>query len=517
MGTQESNKGLFSHIDKSTFIPSVGILAIALVSIIFFPELTNKILSTLQSKFSIGMSWFIILIVGLNFFFLMWIALSKYGNIVLGETENDKPEFSTISWICMLFSAGVGIGFICFGVAEPIWHLYDSTHTVNMGTAGTPAGVPMGIQVSISNWGASCWALFAIGGLAIALPAYKKQLPMCISTGLYGLLGDKVTNSPWAKVVDVLGIIASVSGNAAALGMGILSISTAMNLVFGISVSPMLNAGIMLAIILIYIICTITGLDRGIKFMSNANVIVAGLLVIFILICGPSIYILNLFTEVTGLYVREFINMNFFTDAGRLVPREWLQWWPVFYWLWWISYIPFIGGFVARISRGRTLREFALGVSIAPVGFSLIWFTTLGGAGAWAQFVDGLKIWETMQSSGTEPAIYMLLQTYPMGTLACLIAICSLVTFTVTTSNSAAFFLAMQVSHGIANPSKSALILWGSILGAVGLGVAIIGGSEAMKALKALTVVGALPFCFVLGLYMISTYRMLKKIDTKTF
>ncbi len=513
----DSKSSFFSSIDKQIFIPSATSLLVMILAIIFLPDMSNKILGALQQGIVKHMSWFIMLLVACNFFLCVWIALSRYGNIVLGATEEDTIEFSTMTWLAMLFSAGVGIGFICFGVAEPMWHQYTSTHTVIAKTAGTPAAVPMGIQISVSDWGASCWALFAMGGLAIALPAYKKNMPMTVSTGLYGIMGDKVLTSKWAKLADVLGIIASVAGNSAALGMGVLSIATAMNRIFAVEVTSGWLLGIMGFIMLVYIICTATGLDRGIKYMSNANVIVAGLLALFVLLTGPTTYILNLFTEVTGLYVSEFVTMNFFTHAGALMPDEWLHWWPIFYWLWWISYIPFIGGFVARISRGRSLRQYLLGVCFMPVGLSLVWFTVFGGAASWAQFVDGVKIWETMQAQGSEPAIYMLLESYPLGTLACVAAMLSLITFTVTTSNSAAFFLGMQVNFGARNPTNAALMLWGTILGGVGIGVTLIGGDASMQALKALTVAGSAPFCIILLLYMVSVVKMIQRIDKNEF
>ena len=503
---------ILGDTDYPVFLSVMGFMAVILAAVIMNPAALNSALGFFQNAVTVNFSWFIMALVAFNFFFAMWIAFSKYGAITLG-VEGDKPEFSFVSWVAMLFSAGVGIGFICFGVAEPMWHLYTSTHTANMGATGTPQGVPMAIQVTISNWGASCWALFAVGGMAIALPSYRKGLPMCVGTGLFGILGKKCTTSPFAKAADTIGIIGAISGNSAALGMGVMSISSAMLRMFGVEIGPVGQFLIMASIIVAFIISSVTGLQRGVKFLSVANLFVAAAILIFVLCVGPTNYLTNMLTEVTGLYIREFVNMNFFTDAGHLKQDSWVHWWPVFYWLWWISYIPFVGGFIARISKGRTLRQFVLGVTMATTAVSIVWFTIMGGAGAWAQLVDKLPLWDTMQAQGSEPAVYMLMESYPFGKIAMFMALLSLVIFTVTTSDSASFFISMQVSKGNINPTVGARILWGLVLGLLGVCVMVVGGKESMNALKSLAVAGSAPFCIIQVFLIVSLYKMLKMID----
>lgn len=508
---------LIGSVDKYIFWPTIISLFLILLVVVGFADVSGPILTGLQNYFTTYWSWFIMLIVGTNFFFAMFIAFSSYGKIILGN-DNDKPEFSFWVWLCMLFSTGVGIGFICFGVAEPLWHLYTSTHVKDMGIAGTPDALPMALQISIMDWGASAWALFAIGGLAIALPCYRKGLPMCVGTSLYGIMGDKVRTSMWSKLTDVIGIIASVCGNSAALGMGILSICWVVNRLFGIEITLTIQAVFMFAVLIAYIVSTATGLNKGIKYLSLANVYVGIALCIFVLIVGPTTFILNNFTEQVGLSFTEFVTLNFFTDAGSIEQDKWIHWWPVFYWLWWISYIPFVGGFVARISRGRTIRQFILGVSIAPVAMSLVWFTIFGSAGAWAQFVDSVPIWETMQVQGSEPAIYLLLESYPFGILASIVALVSLMIFTVTTSDSASFYISLQVSGQCDGTAVlPARVLWGLILGMFAVAIIFLGGTNAMTALKAVTIVGAAPFCLILVLMQISLWKMLRSISAGKF
>lgn len=516
-GPSLANYRLIGTVDKHIFWPSIISLAAILVLVIGFTQWTAPVLSAFQSYISVSWSWFIMLLVAVNFFYTMWIALSKYGKIKLGK-EDDQPEYRFFTWVCMLFSTGVGIGFICFGVAEPMWHLFTSTHTANLGATGQPTGVPMAIQISIMDWGASCWALFSLGGLAIALPSYRKGLPMCVGSSLYGLMGEKVRYSLWSKAADVVGIIASICGNSAALGMGVLSICWVVNRIFGVTVSLGMQAVVIAIIILGYIVSSATGLNRGIKYLSISNVYIAISLCLFVLFVGPTTYILNMFTEVLGMCFTQFIPLNFFTDAGHMKQDEWVHWWPIFYWLWWISYIPFVGGFVARISRGRSIRQFLLGSAIAPVGMSIVWFTVFGGAGAWAQFVDSIPIWQTMQAQGSEPAIYMLLESYPLGTAACLVALLSLTIFTVTTSDSASFYISLQVSSRSGGTAVlGARMLWGIILGVMAVSIIFLGGTDAMSALKSITIAGSAPFCVILVFMQISVWKMLKKIDAGTF
>ena len=503
---------LMGDTDYPIFATVMALMLCILAAVSINPAGVSGALSFFQNVITVNFTWFIMLLVGVNFFFAMWIALSKHGKIILGK-EGDKPEFSYISWVSMLFSAGVGIGFVCFGVAEPMWHLYTSTHTANMGATGAAEGVPMAIQITVSNWGASCWALFAVGGMAIALPSYRKNLPMCVGTGLFGILGKKCTTSPIAKAADTLGIIGAICGNSAALGMGVMSISTAMLRIFGIEIGTFGQFSIMATIIVAFIISSVSGLQRGVRILSVGNLVIAAGLLIFVLFAGPTTYLLNMVTEVTGMYVSQFVNMNFFTDAGHLQQGDWLRWWPVFYWLWWISYIPFVGGFIARISKGRSLREFVVGVTLATTVVSILWFTIMGGAGAWAELVDNLPIWTTMQAQGSEPAVYMLLESYPLGNIAATLALISLLVFTVTTSDSASFFISMQVSKGNRNPTAAARILWGLVLGMLGVAVMAVGGAEAMNALKSLAVAGSAPFCIIQVMLIISLYKMLKMID----
>lgn len=500
-------------VDKTIFWPSILSLLAILLLITIGSSFASEVLTGVQNYFTTYWSWLILLIVGVNFFFALFLAFSRFGKYTLG-IEGDKPEYSFFVWLSMLFSTGVGIGFICFGVAEPMWHLFTSAHNTQLGIAGTPAGVPNAIQLSIMDWGASCWALFAIGGLAIGIPCYRKELPMCVGTSLYGLLGDDVYKSKWSKLSDILGIVASICGNSAALGMGILSISWVINRIFGVEITTSFQAAFTIAIFLAYIISTATGLDKGIKYLSLANVYVAIALCVFVLIVGPTTYILNNFTQQVGLSVTDFIHLSFFTDAGSFTQDEWLHWWPVFYWLWWVSYIPFVGGFLARISRGRSIREFILGVSIAPVGMSLVWFTIFGSAGAWAEFVDNIPIFETMQAQGSEPAIYLLLESYPFGTLASLVALLSLVIFTVTTSDSASFYISLQVSGACGGQAVlPARVLWGAILGLFAVSVIFLGGADAMAALKGITIAGSAPFCIILIFMQVSLWKMLNLIS----
>lgn len=504
---------IIGNIDRVIFWPAVISLLVLLAIALTLTDKANTMLLGLQNYFCISWGWFINALVGINFFYIIYIGLSRFGNIKLGK-DTDNPEYNTLSWICMLFSAGVGIGYVCFGVAEPMWHSFTATTIKRLGIAGTPEAFPLGIQSAIMDWGATCWALFALGGLAIALPCYRKNLPMTVGTSLYGLSGDKHRTSIWVKLTDVIGIIAAICGNSAALGMGVLSICWVINYLFGIETTIGLKVFIAFAILLLYIISTATGLNRGLKYLSLTNVVVASLLCLYVLITGPTTYILNIITEEIGLTITHLIPQAFFSDAGSIEQDSWLYWWPIFYWLWWISYIPFVGGFVARISRGRTIRQFVFGVTFIPVGMALIWFSVFGGAGSWAQFVDGIQIWQVMEAQGSEPAIWTLLSSYPLGTIICIIALISLICFTVTTSDAASFYISLQCSgQSDGSAVLGARLLWALLLGSFASILIFLGGTDAMTTLKGFTIAGATPFCIITILMEISLWKMLKKIE----
>lgn len=498
---------IIGDYDPLLFWPVLTIfLAIVTVGALH-PDAMGATLNQIRNFLIFNFSWALLSGVGLTLFFSIYLIFSPYADLKLGRDE-DQPEFSFIAWVSMLFSCGLGIGFVFFAVSEPLTHLFQSSHLVDQGISGSFQAIPGAVQMAIFDWGLHAWALFAVGGWAIAFPAYRKGLPLNISTGLYGILGDKCKTSLWGKLADGLGVLGTVGGNAASIGLGVASISFGIFTLFGIELGNLGKAGIMLLIIIAYVCSASSGVERGIKFLSLTNLFLAGCVLFMLLFMGnaPTQYLLNLIIQEFGEYFDGLIRLTFWTDAGNPEQRSWLGWWVIFNWLWWISYVPFCGGFIARISKGRTLREFVLGVLIVPMLLTVIWFSVWGGSAAYTEVTGIVPLWETVQNN-FESGIYTLLSTIKGGWWLSLIVLFNMVIFAVTTADSASFFASIQMSRGNQNPKVAMRLLWGLIIGGTGLLFQLLGG---FTAIKSLAIVVGFPFFFVSIAFILSVFKMLQ-------
>ncbi|MAR71510.1 MULTISPECIES: BCCT family transporter [Halomonas] len=498
---------IFGQYDRSLFWPVLLIYGLIMACALFFPTLTGQVLSSTRDFLIFNFGWGFLLGMGGALLFCLYLVISPYGDLKLGA-DDEVPEFSYGAWISMLFSCGFGIGFVFFSVAEPLTHLYQSSHVIDMGATGEAAGVAKAVQLTLLDWGMHGWAVFAIAAWAIAFPAYRLGLPLTVATGLYGILGERCNTSVWGRLANALGIIGTIGGNATMIGLGVASINYGLATLFGWDLGPVGQALVMIVVIVAYVISAATGVERGIKVLSQANMVMAGAILLALLFFGhaPTQYLLNLATQQVGDYFGEVFALQFWSDAGNFEQREWLGWWVVFYWLWYISYIPFCGGFIARISRGRTLREFIVGVILVPMLLAIGWFSIWGGSAGYVEVTGIAPLWEGVQQK-PESGIYALLESMPGGWWLSLGVLFNIVIFAVTTSDSASFFAAMQVSNGDENPKVSMRLLWGVVIGFTGIMFQLTGGFDAIRSLA--IVVGA-PF-FVVGIaYMVSVYRMLK-------
>lgn len=493
--------------DPALFWSVLTLFGVVIGCGLIVPEQTASTLISIRNYLIFNFSWAFLLGVGATLIFSIYLLFSSFGDMKLGKAE-DKPEFSFVSWVAMLFSCGMGIGFVFFSVAEPLTHLYQSSHTLDAGTAGAVAGVPTAIQLSVTDWGLHAWALFAIGGWAIAFPAYRLGKPLNIATGLYGILGDRCHTSLWGKVADALGVLGTVGGNATMIGIGVASISYGLNQLFGLELDDIGKAGVMLIVIVAYVCSAATGIERGIKILSMANLILASGVVTTLLFFGnaPLQYLLNLFTQQFGEYFGGLVKMTFWSDAGNVEQRDWLGWWVVFNWLWWISYIPFCGGFIARISKGRTLREYMLGVLLTPLLLTIFWFSIWGGSASYTELNSIAPLWDEVQKN-PEAGVYSLLETMSIGWWLSVVVLINIVIFAVTTSDSASYFVAMQMAKGNQNPKLGMRLLWGLIIGVTGIIFQLTGG---FTAIKSLAIVVGTPFFFVSIAFIFSVYNMLK-------
>ncbi|MEH0022902.1 MAG: BCCT family transporter [Desulfobacter sp.] len=504
---------IFGDYDEKIFYPVLALLGLILAAILIDADAVKKAFDSVNNWLIFNFSWGFLIGVAAVVFFAIWVGLSKYGDMRLGK-DTDRPEFSFIAWVAMMFSAGFGLSTLMWCAAEPLYHLYQSSWTVDAGIAGTPAGIPRAMMLTWFDWGLHGWALFAVGGLAIAFPAYRMDKPMTLGIGLFGILKEKSLTGFWGKLADVLGVISTLGGNAASLGFGVLSIAYGIKFITGIELGTAGTLVAMSMIVAAFIISAASGVERGIKYLSLINIYIGIGMIIYLLVAGPTGYLLSLITQTFGEYVSKVVTLSFWTDAahfkdGAWAQRSWLNWWVIFYWLWWVSYIPFCSGFIARISRGRTIREYILGTTIVPVLMTFVLFGVWGGNAAHLEVTGQAPMWDAVQNDFGS-TIYTLLSQFPMGGVLCVIVFFSIVCFGVTTSDSASYFISMQISKGSLNPAIGMRIFWGVLLGGIGL---ILLASGKLNALKAMAIVVGAPFFFVVLAYMVSIVKMLKMAE----
>lgn len=460
-----------------------------------FEKVGNGVFSFLVNEFG----WFYTLSMSSFVIFAVWIGFfSKYKDIRLGP-DDSKPEYSNISWFAMLFSAGMGIGLVFWGAAEPLNHFMAPLGV----EAGTEAAKEFAVSKSFLHWGLHPWANYSVLALALAYMQFRKNKPGLISSVFIPLLGEDVVSGWAGKLIDILAVFATVAGVATSLGIGTYQINSGLNFLFGIPESSMVQITIVVVVTIVFMGSAITGLDRGIKFLSNLNIGIAVLLVIGAFIIGPSVYILNLFVEGIGIYIRDFAQNSF--QLGAFGDTSWYGGWTIFYWAWWIAWAPFTGTFIARISRGRTIKEFVTGVLLVPTLASFIWFAVFGGMGF--NLGSGIAA-DAIKSTST--AFFVVMREYPMGSAMSVIAIVLLFTFFVTSANSATFVLGMFTSHGDLNPDTKRKFVWGIIQSSLALSL-MIGSSNGLQMLQTISIVAAFPFAFIMLLAMVSLVKVLRE------
>jgi glycine betaine transporter len=416
------------------------------------------------------------------------LAASRYGHIRLGR-DDDRPEFSTGSWVAMLFAAGMGIGLVFWGVAEPLYHLTGPP--LEMAEPGTNEAARLGLQYTVFHWGLHPWAMYAIMGMALAYGVFRKGRPSLISSAVIPLMGEHRTRL--RRVVDTLAIFTTVFGAATSLGLGAMQINSGLALNYG---APR-NNGVVLAVIfgltLLFVLSAVSGVHKGIKIVSNINVILAGLLAAFVFVLGPTTHIFNTITETSGDYLAGLPGMSFASGASG--GGEWLASWTLFYWAWWISWTPFVGAFIARISRGRTIRHFVGFVMIIPTLVSLVWFSVLGGAATRLQLTGQAELSDALTESGTEGALFSLLGEFPLATLTSSVVMVLIALFFVSSADSASVVLSMLSQRGTLSPNRWMVALWGTSIAGVAAALTLAGGLDVMQSA---TILVATPFLLVL-------------------
>ena len=420
--------------------------------------------------------------------FCIWVGFfSKYKNIPLGP-NGSKPEHSNFAWFSMLFSAGMGVGLVFWGVAEPL--NYYVAPLVGIEPMSKEA-MRFAFAKSFLHWGIHPWANYCIIALALAYMTFRKGAPGLISSIFLPLLGEKAVNGVFGKVVDVLAIIATAAGVATSLGMGVLQINSGMNFLFGIPETVTVQMILIAGLCIVYTLTAVAGIDKGISLVCDINVKISVVLMfILMLFVGPTVEIINNLIEGTGAYLSGLITST--SEVGAYTDRGWFNAWTIFYWAWWVAWAPFTGSFVARISRGRTIGEFIKGVMLLPAGFSIIWFSIFGTMGLEC---DAGLITEAVKN--TSLCLFQVIDQYPLGTVWCIIIFVLICTFFITSANSATFVLGMYSEHGDMNPSNKTKVIWGVLMAALAAAM-MIGGTDGLGMLQTLSIVGAFPFLFVM-------------------
>jgi glycine betaine transporter len=432
--------------------------------------------------------------------FLVFLASSRYGRIRLGS-DDSRPEFKTRSWIAMILSAVMGIGLISYGVAEPVSHFAAPPHGLT--EAGTREAAVVAMQYSFFDWGLHAWALFAVFGLAIGYSTHRKGRRGLVSPMFAPLLGDRV-NGPIGKAIDILAIVATLFGTTTSLGLGALQINNGLNALYDVPTTTAVQVGIITVVTVLFTASAVTGVHKGIRYLSETAMGLGALLFVFMLVAGPTIYLINLFTQSLGLYANNFLSMSLRTPAdGDLV---FMQYWTYFMLSWWISWGAFVGVFLARISRGRTIREFIVGVLVVPSIVFFAWFTVFGGTGMHLDLVDGGNIAE-VTSNDVNAAFFAVLAAFPFATVTSLLAIVLVVLFFVSGADANTYVLSMLSSDGALRPRTPVLVLWGVLTGAVAIVLLLAGG---LSALQTAVIVSSAPFLVIIAGLAVSFWRELR-------
>ena len=479
------------------------ILAFVLWAIIW-QDSAADVVSKIDEQVVGNLSWFYMALVSCFVIFVLWVGLGRFGDIKLGK-DHDKPEFSTGSWLAMLFAAGMGIGLVFWGVAEPMSFFHDPKPEVG----GSDAEKTQFAMVqTFLHWGIHPWAIYVVVGLAVAYAVHRKGRPVSIRWALEPIFGDKIKGR-WGDVIDIVAVVGTIFGIATSLGLGVKQIAAGLDFIdWAESSDPLLV--ILIAVITAFAtLSVVSGVGRGIKWLSNINMVVAGLIMLFVVIAGPTLFVFNGFVQDIGVYLQDVVRLSFDTGAASGDDgTSWVNGWTTFYWGWWISWSPFVGIFIARISRGRTVREFVCGVLLVPTLLTFFWFAVFGGSGI-SEAINGSEDFKNADGAVSEDlAMFQLLDTLPGGSFIAGVTILLIVLFFVTSSDSGSYVVCMLTSGGDPEPPMWTRVFWCVLEGAVAAALLLAAaGDEALNTLKTTAVLVALPFSFVMIGMSIATIK----------
>jgi glycine betaine transporter len=487
---------------QPVFIISFLIIALFVVVGATFPEAFGEAATAGLDWATLTFGWFFLVSVFGFVVVLLFLAFSKYGDTKLGPPDSE-PEFSYYSWVAMLLAAGFGIGLVFYGVAEPMSHFSEPPY--GLAEPETVEAARLALQYSFFNWGVSQWSAFCIVGLIMGFFQFRKGKPGLVSAVMEPALEKVAGRRQIATALDIFAVIATVVGVATSLGLGVLQVNGGLNYLYGIPESFLWQAVILAIMVVAYMISASTGLEQGIRILSTTNLTIAMGLVIFVVIFGPSLQILRSFIEGMGAYFQNFVYMSL--QANPHSDSTWASSWTIFYWAWVIAWSPFVGTFVARVSYGRTIREFVIGVLMVPPLLACVWHGIFGGAALSFDLAENAGIAQVVQENITF-SLFRFLELFPATTLLSLLSMALIFIFLITSADSASYIVAQLTDYGSTNPPLLKRLVWGTMIAGICLTLIATGGLEA---LQAAAILAALPFVLVLYAMVWMLFRELAR------
>ena len=495
----ESEDKLLDTICRPVFFISAGLILLVCLYGAGFSEHAAVTFSSTQRWLVTNFGWFYMASIAFFFGFVVYLAFSRFANIKLGP-DDSEPDYSYISWFAMLFSAGMGIGLLFFGVSEPLTHFAQPPS----GIGGTTAAANRAMEITFFHWGLQAWSVYIVVGLSLAYFSFRHGLPLSVRSALYPLIGDRIYG-PIGHAVDIFAVLGTMFGVATSLGLGVMQVNAGLNFLFGVEISTYVQILLIVFITGIATISVVAGLDAGIRRISELNLLLALVMLVFILVAGPTATLLSALMQNVGGYLSSMVDMTFNLYAYE--PKEWMGDWTLFYWGWWISWSPFVGMFIARISRGRTIREFIIGVLLVPAGFTFLWLSLFGNTALTMELADSGINLVTAALEDSPTALFVMLGQLPWSNVMSLVATLLIITFFVTSSGSGSLVIDIITSGGNEDPPVWQRIFWAVTEGAVAAALLLAGG---LSALQAAAISSALPFAFVMLFMCYGLYKGLQ-------
>ncbi len=497
-----TGKGFDFH--PEVFLVSGSLILLFVIFTLLFREPAETAFGTVQSFIAGSLGWFFILSVSLFLIFTVFLAFSKLGKVRLGGPDA-KPEFPTFAWVAMLISAGMGIGLMFWSVAEPIFHFQDPPSLLGEIDPNTADAAKQALGITFFHWGLHAWGIYALVGLSLAFFAFNWGLPLTIRSVFYPLLGEKIYGWP-GNVIDILAVASTLFGLATSLGFGVQQVNAGFNFLFGLEISTPIQVGLIFIITGFATASVVSGLGNGVRRLSELNMILAAVLMGFVLLVGPTLFILNSFVETLGYYAASLPTLSFWTETFS--GGEWQNSWTVFYWGWWVSWSPFVGIFIARVSRGRTVREFILGVLLLPSMLTFLWMSVFGGTALSFELSESTAgVISTAVGENVATALFVMLQQLPLTGITSFVGIVLVVVFFVTSSDSGSLVVDSLTSGGKLESPVPQRVFWAVMEGVVAAALLLGGG---LGALQTASIATGFPFALVLLVMCFSIYKGLR-------